>query len=482
MPEPERMVRARDPWLVMLCPYFGRWPKWINFFVESCKWNPDVQWRIYTDCGKPENKADNIDFVPISFDDYKGLVRERLKIAFDPAQPYKLCDIKPALGAVHEREIADYPFFGYGDIDVIYGDISRFYSKEKFADLDVISTHPERLSGHFAVLRNTSTLRRAFEQIPDYRAMLEAQQIIGMDESGFSEIFLNSSKERTSFVERHSTILCWRGWHDATMDYPKRWFWRNGQLTNERDGERQFLYLHFMRWQSSRWTNDPPQPGEAAWVGHEIVHTDWRIARNEGFCISSAGFTPIDPNSLLNGALTPVTTGRVHSEDVGGGTALLPQAQEEFAEAHRIFALTLGNRQKVLGAEHPKTAQSLNNLAEFLRRHNEHDAARPLFERAIETFQKTLGASDPNTNVARRNLAKLLLATGKPMEALAVGQAAASFHEKILGIDHVWSRDSAIVAADILDALGRLREGAELRDRYGIDANMDVHAAAENSR
>ena len=82
-------------------------------------------------------------FVPISFDDFKGLVRERLKIAFDPAQPYKLCDIKPALGAVHEREIADYPFFGYGDIDVIYGDISRFYSKEKFADLDVISTHPD---------------------------------------------------------------------------------------------------------------------------------------------------------------------------------------------------------------------------------------------------------------------------------------------------------------------------------------------------
>ena len=480
MPKPERMVRARDPWLVMLCPYFGRWPKWINFFVESCKWNPDVQWRIYTDCGKPENKADNIDFVPIGFDDYKGLVRERLKIAFDPAQPYKLCDIKPALGAIHEREIADYPFFGYGDIDVIYGDISRFYSKEKFANLDVISTHPERLSGHFAVLRNTSTLRHAFEQIPDYRAMLEAQQMVGMDESGFSEIFLSSSKERTSFVERHSTVLCWRGWHDATMDYPKRWFWRNGQLTNERDGERQFLYLHFMRWQSSRWINDPPQPGEAAWVGHEIIHTDWRIARNEGFCISSAGFTPIDPNSLPNGALTAPTAEAVRAE-YASDTASLLQAQEEFAEARRIFELTLANRVKVLGAEHPKTAHSLNNLAEFLRRHNEHDAARPLFERAIETFQKTLGTSDPNTNVARRNLAKLLLATGKPIEALAVGGEAVSFHEKILGIDHVWSRDSAIVAADILDALGRVREGAELRDRYRIDANMDAHAAAENS-
>ena len=387
----------------MLCPYFGRWPTWINFFVESCKWNPDVHWRIYTDCGEPENKADNIDFVPISFDDYKGLVRERLNVAFYPVQPYKLCDIKPTLGAVHECEIADYPFFGYCDIDVIYGDISRFYSKEKFANLDVVSTHPERLSGHFAVLRNTSALRHAFEHIPDYRVMLEAQQIIGMDESGFSEIFLNSKKERALFVERHSTVLCWRGWHDGTMNYPQRWFWQRGHLTNERDGEREFLYLHFMRWQSPRWINDPPQPGEAAWVGRQIVHMDWRLARSEGFCISSAGFTSLDPSSRPIGTPVLPATDRVHSECLIG-TASLQQEKEEFAEAHRIFELTLANREKVYGSEHPKTAHSLNNLAELLRRHNDHNAARPLYERAIATFEKTLGTSDPNTNFVRRNL------------------------------------------------------------------------------
>jgi hypothetical protein len=29
----------------------------MNFFVESCKWNPQVRWRFYTDCGEPENHA-----------------------------------------------------------------------------------------------------------------------------------------------------------------------------------------------------------------------------------------------------------------------------------------------------------------------------------------------------------------------------------------------------------------------------------------
>lgn len=79
----------------MLIPYFGHWPEWIDFFVESCKWNPSVRWKFYTDCGEPENKADNIDYTHLSFDDYKALVRQRLGIAFNPSDPYKLCDVKP---------------------------------------------------------------------------------------------------------------------------------------------------------------------------------------------------------------------------------------------------------------------------------------------------------------------------------------------------------------------------------------------------
>jgi hypothetical protein len=284
------------PWLVLISFYFGRWPPWMNFFVESCKWNPDVRWLIYTDCGEPENRADNIEYVHISFDDYKALVRERLGIAFDPAHPYKICDLRPAYGALYEREIAGYPFFGYSDIDVIFGDISGFYGERQFAELDVVSTHPDRLSGHFAVLRNTPDIRRMFESIPGFRELLEQPDQMSVDETHFSRLVLRSPALRTLFVERYSTVLSVRGWHDGTMNYPQSWFWRHGKLTNARDGEREFLYLHFMRWQSAHWINNPPVPGEAAWVGHEIIHADWRKAAADGFSISAAGFTSIAPN------------------------------------------------------------------------------------------------------------------------------------------------------------------------------------------
>jgi hypothetical protein len=264
----------------------------MNFFVESCKWNPDVRWRFYTDCGEPENTASNVDYVPISFDKYKALARARLGIAFDPPDPYKLCDLRPTLGFIHNQDIAGHPFFGYGDLDVIYGNVSSFYGQERLADFDIVSTHPERFSGHFAVLRNTPAICSAFERISNYRTLLETPHCVGMDEGQFTQIFKTSTTERSMFVERHGTVLSPRRWHDGTMNYPQRWFWRHGHLTNERDGDREFLYLHFMRWQSARWINNPPVSGEAAWVGRNIIHLDWRRAA-KGFFISAEGLTTI---------------------------------------------------------------------------------------------------------------------------------------------------------------------------------------------
>jgi hypothetical protein len=305
-----------NPWLIMLILYFGRWPEWINLFVESCKWNPSVRWLVYTDCGEPENKADNVHYVHLSFDDYKALVRERLGIDFDPPSPYKLCDLRPCLAHIHERDVADFRFFGYGDIDVVYGNIRNFYTDDVLLRANVLSTHPNLLSGHFAVLRNTPAFRYAFEHIPDYRALLEEPNHESLDEVDFTKIFLPSAAEQGGhsdprrvglrFVERYSTVLSPRGWHDGTMNYPQKWFWRSGRLTNERDGEREFLYLHFMRWQSDRWILNPPAPGEAAWLRLErIVHVDWRRAAAEGFCVSPEGFTRIGTaTSLPSPALT----------------------------------------------------------------------------------------------------------------------------------------------------------------------------------
>ena len=47
---------------------------------------------------------------------------------------------------------------------------------------------------------------------------------------------------------------------------------------------------------------------------------------------------------------------------------------------------------------------------------------------------------------------------GHPTEALALGETALAAHDKVLGRDHAWTKDSARITADALDALGRAEE------------------------
>jgi hypothetical protein len=54
-----------------------------------------------------------------------------------------------------------------------------------------------------------------------------------------------------------------------------------------------------------------------------------------------------------------------------------------------------------------------------------------------------------------------------PAEALPLGEAASATHQTALGENHPWTKDSARVTADALEAVGRAEEAAALRARYG---------------
>jgi hypothetical protein len=285
----------------MIMPYFGRWPEWIELFMISCQWNPTVNWVFYTDCGVPACAPENVRFVHMSFDDYREMVSKRLAIQFPKTSPYKLCDYKPAYGFIHENEVAGFDYFGFGDIDVIYGDIRRFYTFEILSH-NLISAHDNRLSGHFCLLRNNEFMRQAFRRVKNWQIYLEDPEHRGFDEHPFRRIVLRHKRHprflrkisgwfdryqrNTYFKEQYSTILSPIPWHDGSYDHPQEWQWQQGRLTNTRDGEREFLYLHFMNWKSSRYLRKY-RGEDAAWEGlGQIVHFEvhpgidsWRMNR-----------------------------------------------------------------------------------------------------------------------------------------------------------------------------------------------------------
>lgn len=284
-----------DPRILFIIPYFGKWPFWIPFFLESCRTNPTINWLFLTDCGSPADAPENTRFVEISYDDYCSLVSRRLGIDFHPPSAYKLCDIKPALGFIHSDMLEGFDFWAFGDLDVIYGDLRAYFTAERLAQKDLFSTHHRRISGHLCLLRNTPELREAFKRIPRWQERYADPHHYALDEGAFSRLFVRHKNwpekmrlfaarfyswgRRSEFIEAHSTYTLL---DDGTRVFPKQWSWKQGVLTNDHFGPARTLpYLHFMVWKNTVWKErtaeqlfpDASLPGQSAWV---ISQDGWR--------------------------------------------------------------------------------------------------------------------------------------------------------------------------------------------------------------
>jgi tetratricopeptide (TPR) repeat protein len=78
----------------------------------------------------------------------------------------------------------------------------------------------------------------------------------------------------------------------------------------------------------------------------------------------------------------------------------------DYSKAEPLLREALEVRRKVLGPEHPDTAQSLNNLAALYWTMSDYRKAEPLFKETLAILHKVLGPKDPDTASSLNNLAE----------------------------------------------------------------------------
>lgn len=259
----------QQPSIILLIPYFGQWPVWLEFFLQSCRFNPSIDWLFFTDCPVPSDAPENVRFISMSFTEYKQLVSERLGIPCNPDSPYKLCDLKPALGYVHQEHAEGYDFWGFSDIDLVYGDLRGYFTAERLSKYDLYSTHARRVSGHFCLMRNTAKMRTAFKLMKNWQQRLADPIHHALDEGAFSRIFirhknfpkplfnlmakLNPWRRNSEFIEAYSTPNAGVPWIDGSFNFPTEWYWQAGKLTNDLTADREYPYFHFLGWKQDVW-------------------------------------------------------------------------------------------------------------------------------------------------------------------------------------------------------------------------------------
>lgn len=156
----------------LVCCFFGKWPAWMPLFCQSVENNPQCDVLLFSDCGPLHNKQwANVKVIPYTFEQLVSAVDAYLGYSSNVKTIRQVCNLKPVYGEIFKEYLKDYPFWGQIDIDLFFGNISKFISQADLDKFDVISTNHTIASGHFCIYRNTEKTLGLYKEIaylPEY--------------------------------------------------------------------------------------------------------------------------------------------------------------------------------------------------------------------------------------------------------------------------------------------------------------------------
>ena len=231
------------------------------------------------------SKYSNIICHKISFEEYCDNVSKRLKVDFHPEHAYKLCDLRPFYGFIHKDILEQYDFWGYGDNDLIYGNLNVLTNDNMLNSYDVITTMSERIAGHFAIFRNNEKYRLLPFKCSQWKEQLLYAEHVGFDESDWVRLVLPEKRILTAIYKSlFKPFMSYGKWIEMTYRlYSNKW---NRKFTKEmfttpipKDGDvwtydnktgkiiapdgRELPYLHFLFFKKTKyletdkyWKND----------------------------------------------------------------------------------------------------------------------------------------------------------------------------------------------------------------------------------
>lgn len=234
--------------IALILPYFGKFDKLFPIWLQSCKYNPNIDWIIFTDDKNAYNYPQNVKVHYMSFETIREQFQKFYDFNISLETPYRLCNFKPAYGELFADYIQGYDAWGFCDNDMIYGNIiknlpTKDIEKFKFGQL-----------GHLTILPNTEECCKLYRYSDAYKIAFSTPQPLFFDEDTFIKIIAKNKYKTTSL---HIADLKPRIKHFHILNennYKAQCFvWHKGKLERYycEDGKNikheEFTYIHFLK-------------------------------------------------------------------------------------------------------------------------------------------------------------------------------------------------------------------------------------------
>ena len=214
--------------IVLIFPYFGILPPQYPAWRATALRNPTIDFLFYTDADV--EPAENIIVHKMPFSDFQKIVQDAFDFQIALNRPYKLCEFKQAYGYVLKDYIQGYDFWGYGDLDLVYGNIRAFLT-------DSVLEHKFLLGwGHLTLLHNDEDANTYFMKpvtgYQNYQDAFTTTKITYFDEYGYKGC---SDKWRDCRPED-----CWLEWPFDNASKPKQSY----HFISQTRGWKQVIFEH----------------------------------------------------------------------------------------------------------------------------------------------------------------------------------------------------------------------------------------------
>lgn len=257
--------------------WYGSLPPWWRLTLRTMAANPDVDFILIGDFPVPSHPLPpNVKLHSLSWRALRRRVRERLGVRVWGGVR-KLCDLKPTFGDLFAPELEGYDWWGWADLDVVYGDVRGQLETFGMADLDVISTYSwHASSGPLMLIRNRDDLNRLYRMSPDWKRALRRRAYVAFDEwwgdRGYVDFaaVVRAQSEcglRTARAQLMADNRAYSSNDEVTGFSGRRCRWDDGVLTAIDDDKSvtfEVLYFHFIDWKTQAYYADLASLGDRA--------------------------------------------------------------------------------------------------------------------------------------------------------------------------------------------------------------------------
>lgn len=270
--------------IAIITCWYGSYPWYFPYFIHSCTYNPTIDFIIITDNIEAiPNKPDNVKIVYRTLEDIKITASKKLGFTVCINNAYKLCDFKPAYGFIFPEIIADYHFWGHGDIDVVYGNIREFMTEELLENHDIVSSRHDYITGTFCLFRNNKQMNTLFIQSKDYKTVFGNEENYCFDECNylFTELqngasifdYPNNIESMTYVVQKAAAEGKLKAFFDFIIveGTPGKIKWENGKIIYKDLYEAMFYHLIKLKTDCKKQTILSPMPNKIYFTPTRIL-------------------------------------------------------------------------------------------------------------------------------------------------------------------------------------------------------------------